>query len=137
MTGNAFVDTNIFVYAALKPLDTTEKWGMAIDLLKSARSFVVSTQVLNEFAAVLMRKNISDEDIESRVENIATDSVVTVVTLETIRKAWELRKQYTFSYWDSLIVASALLAGCTTLFTEDLNHGMIVDKKPHIVNPFH
>jgi predicted nucleic acid-binding protein len=51
--------------------------------------------------------------------------------------AWELRITHKFSYWDSLIVASALQAGCTTLYTEDLNHGMIVDKKLHIVNPFH
>jgi predicted nucleic acid-binding protein len=71
-----------------------------------------------------------------RVEAIVADSAVTLITLETIRYAWELRKGYMFSYWDSLIVASALQAGCTTLYTEDLNPGMIVDKKLHIVNPF-
>ena len=137
MTGKAFVDTNIFVYAALKPLDTPQKWRIAIDLLNSARSFVISTQVLNEFSSVLMRKSISDDDIKIRVEDIAADSIVTVVTLETICKTWELRKRYKFSYWDSQIVASALQAGCTTLYTEDMNHSMIVDKKLHIVNPFH
>lgn len=68
MTGKVFVDTNIFVYAALKPQDTSEKWRMAIDLLNSSRSFVISTQVLNEFSSVLLRKNISDDDIRSRVE---------------------------------------------------------------------
>jgi predicted nucleic acid-binding protein len=60
-----------------------------------------------------------------------------VITIETIRHAWELRKRYNLSFWDSLIVASALQAGCTTLYTEDLNHGMIVDKSLHIVNPFY
>jgi predicted nucleic acid-binding protein len=60
MIGKAFVDTNIFVYAALKSLDDTEKWRMAINLLNSSRSFVVSTQVLNEFSSVLLRKNITD-----------------------------------------------------------------------------
>jgi predicted nucleic acid-binding protein len=136
MSGKTFVDTNIFVYAAMKSKDNPEKWRMAVDLLNSSRSFVVSTQVLNEFSSVLLRKNISDDDIKSRVEDIVADSAVTVVTLETIRQAWELRSRYMVSYWDSLIVASALQAGCTTLYTEDLNHGMIVDKKLHIVNPF-
>lgn len=137
MIGKAFVDTNIFVYAALKSLDDTEKWRRAIDLLNSSRSFVVSTQVLNEFSSVLLRKNITDDDIKSRVEDIVSDSFVSVITIETIRHAWELRKRYNLSFWDSLIVASALQAGCTTLYTEDLNHGMTVDKTLHIVNPFH
>jgi predicted nucleic acid-binding protein len=137
MTGKAFVDTNIFVYAALKPQDSPDKWRIAVELLKATGIFVVSTQVLNEFSSVLLRKKITDNDIKSRVEGIATDSTVTVITIETILHAWDLRKNHKFSYWDSLIVASALQAGCTTLYTEDLNHGMIVDKKLHIVNPFH
>jgi len=136
MTGKAFVDTNIFVYAALKPLDFPEKWRMAIELLSSSRTFVVSTQVLNEFSAVLLRKNISDDDIKSRVEVIATDSIVAEITLETIRSTWEVRNRHKFSYWDSLIIASALQAGCTTLYTEDLTHTMLLDKKLRIVNPF-
>lgn len=136
MTGKAFIDTNIFVYAALKSIDNTEKRRMAVDLLNSARSFVVSTQVLNEFSSVLLRKNITDDDIKSRVEDIVSDCFVSVITIETIRQAWELRKRYNLSFWDSLIVASALQVECMTLYTEDLNHGMIVDKKLHIVNPF-
>jgi predicted nucleic acid-binding protein len=136
MNGKAFVDTNVLVYAAIKTLDNPGKWQMATALLNSPRTLMVSTQVLNEFSAVLLRKNISDDDIRDRVEAIVADSAVTLITLETIRYAWELRKGYMFSYWDSLIVASALQAGCTTLYTEDLNHSMIVDKKLHIVNPF-
>jgi len=137
MTGKVFVDTNIFVYAALKPQDSPEKWRTAVELLGDIGTFFVSTQVLNEFSSVLLRKKIADNDIKDRVEGIAADSTVTVITIETIRHAWELRINHKFSYWDSLIVASALQAGCTTLYTEDLNHGMIVDKKLHIVNPFH
>ncbi len=56
--------------------------------------------------------------------------------METIRLAWDLRERHKFSYWDSLIIASAMQAGCSSLYTEDLNHGMILDKKLHIVNPF-
>lgn len=137
MTAKAFVDTNIFVYAAVKSPDTMEKWRIAVDLLNRPFSLVISTQVLNEFSYVLLRKKIADDDIKSRVEVIAADSNVMLITIETIRNSWVLRKKYKLSYWDSLIVASALESGCTTLYTEDLNHGMIIDKTLHIVNPFH
>ena len=136
MSVKAFLDTNILVYASLKSPDDQQKWQKAVDLLSSNCSFVVSTQVLNEFSVVLLRKKISDSDIRERMENIAADSIVTVVTLETIRHAWELRKGYNLSYWDSLIVASAMQGGCATLYTEDMNHGIIIDLKLHIINPF-
>ena len=136
MSGKAFVDTNIFVYAALKSVDNSPKRRLAVELLNSSLSIVVSTQVLSEFTSVLLRKKIADHDIKSRVEGIAADSVVTAVTLETIRLAWDLRNKHLFSYWDSLIVASAIQTDCTTLYTEDLNHGMVVNKRLHIVNPF-
>jgi len=108
MSDKAFVDTNIFVYAALKSPDNLEKWRLAVGLLNGPCSFVVSTQVLNEFSSVLLRQKIADHDITSRVEDIATDSTVAVITLETIRLAWTTRNRYKLSYWDSLIVASAL-----------------------------
>lgn len=63
-------------------------------------------------------------------------TAVIPLELRTYLDASDIRKRYNFSCWDSLIVASALQAGCTTLYTEDLNHAMIVDKKLHIVNPF-
>ncbi len=136
MYGKAFVDTNIFVYAALKSMDNLEKWRLAVELLNSPCSVVVSTQVLNEFSSVLLRQKIADHDIKSRVDNIASDSTVATITLETINMAWNVRHRYKFSYWDSLIVASALQAGCTTLYSEDLSHDMVLDKKLRIVNPF-
>ena len=76
MSGKAFIDTNIFVYAALKPLNNLDKWQIAGALLNSSRSFVISTQVLNEFSSVLLRQKVTDDNIKSRVESIAADSTV-------------------------------------------------------------
>jgi predicted nucleic acid-binding protein len=56
--------------------------------------------------------------------------------LNTYLESSGIRKRYQLSFWDSLIVASAVQAGCTTLYTEDMSHGMIVEKKLHILNPF-
>jgi predicted nucleic acid-binding protein len=50
--------------------------------------------------------------------------------------ASSLRDSYSFSYWDSLIVASALDAGCATLFSEDMKHGQKIENALTIINPF-
>jgi predicted nucleic acid-binding protein len=54
----------------------------------------------------------------------------------TLEGAMSIRDRYRFSWWDSLIVASALQAGCDELCTEDLQHGQIIDNRLSIVNPF-
>jgi predicted nucleic acid-binding protein len=50
--------------------------------------------------------------------------------------ASHLREQYSFSYWDSLIVAAALQAKATTLYTEDMQAGLVIDQRLTIINPF-
>jgi len=56
--------------------------------------------------------------------------------LECHRTASRLRSAYQFSFWDSLIVAAALEAGCNVLNSEDMQHGQVVDKELIILNPF-
>lgn len=136
MSAKAFIDTNIFVYAALQAPDSQRKREAAIAVLASPGKVVVSTQVLNEFAAVLLKNRFSDTDIQARVEAIAVDSSLAVITIETIRLAWSVKNRYQFSYWDSLIVAAALQSSCTILYTEDLGHGMVIDNTLRITNPF-
>jgi predicted nucleic acid-binding protein len=136
MSDKVFCDTNVFVYAALQSPGCEEKREAAIAVLTGDSPIVASTQVLNEFSAVLLRNRVSDADVQSRVENIIADCSMALVTVETIRLAWEVKKRYLLSYWDSLIVASALRAGCHILFTEDLSDGMLIENSLRIVNPF-
>lgn len=58
-----------------------------------------------------------------------------MITIETIRLAWQVKSRYQLSYWDSLIVASALQSGCAILYTEDLSHGLVIDNSLRITNP--
>jgi len=58
------------------------------------------------------------------------------LSVDTIRKSWKIKLRHLFSIYDSLIVASALEAGCTTLYTEDLQHDQLIEGKLRIVNPF-
>jgi predicted nucleic acid-binding protein len=58
------------------------------------------------------------------------------LTMNTIRKSWKIKLRYHFSIYDSLIVASALEAGCTILYSEDLQHNQFIENKVRVVNPF-
>jgi predicted nucleic acid-binding protein len=55
---------------------------------------------------------------------------------DTVSSAWELKRKCHHSYWDSLILASALESGSSILYTEDMQHGQIIEKKIKIINPF-
>jgi predicted nucleic acid-binding protein len=61
---------------------------------------------------------------------------VEIVTPATIQRALDIASRYGFSWFDSLIVATALDAGCDTLYTEDLQHGQMIEGKLTVTNPF-
>ena len=129
------------MYALLEARNDAVKQQTALELLQNlptSVSILVSVQVINEFHWTLTRKyRLSDDLALDKATNgiVALTSAVLPLEMDTYLEASDIRKRYNLSFWDSLIVASALQAGCTTLYTEDLNHGMIVGKKLHIVNP--
>lgn len=61
---------------------------------------------------------------------------MTLISSKTIERALSIFVTYRYSYWDSLIIASALEANCSILYTEDLQDGQIVEGKLKIINPF-
>jgi predicted nucleic acid-binding protein len=135
----AFFDTNVLVY--LFDLDAPEKRRRALELVESHRfaaSFVISAQVLLEFYSVVTRKGsktLSPDRARREVESLAESHVVPVDGQLALR-AVERSRASRLSVWDATIVEAALLAGCTTLFTEDLQDGWVVDGKLKVVNPF-
>ena len=91
---------------------------------------------MNEFAQVLLKHHIDDHTILAAVQQISEETTVLPITLATVNKAWQIKIQYHFSYWDSLIIAVALLEKCEVLFTEDLQHNQLIEKQLIIKNPF-
>jgi predicted nucleic acid-binding protein len=137
MSDKIFIDTNIFVYAKLATTQETEKQQQAKQFLKSQQNTVViSTQVLSEFASVLIKHRIDDETIKNSIAEIIQDCIVSPVSLSTIQTAWEIKTRYHFSYWDSVIIASALENNCAILATEDLQDNQIIAEKMRVKNPF-
>ena len=134
MTDKCFIDTNIWVYAHLQ--DTHNKCEMALELLETLPQLVGSTQVLNEYYSVMLKKKIADHLIQENIELIISIAEITVIEIVTLRRAHQLKLKYGFSYWDSLVLASALEAGCQYLYSEDMQHHQLIENSLIIINPF-
>jgi len=131
-----FIDSNIWLYAFIQSQDA-EKSTLAKSLLKNSKiSIVISTQVINEVCINLMRKaRFSEEGVHALIEDFYSKYGVFEIYKETLLKASKIRQHYNFSFWDSLVVASALNAEAEFLYSEDMQHGSVVEKV-RVVNPF-
>jgi len=129
MTEKIFVDSNIWIY--LFTSNEASKNVVARNFIAenslNNNILVISYQVLNEVAAVLkVKKNFSEVKIQYIIETMLNLCVVQDFTKNILLNASALRDEYAFSYWDSLIVATALKAGCNKLLSEDMQHGQAI-----------
>ncbi len=133
MSDRAFLDTNVFVYAIVQDDPRSHH---AEELI--AEGGKVSVQVLNEFAAVARRKtNMAWGEVQLALESIkilCPDPLP--ITLDTHQEALAIAEKYGFKIYDALIVASALEARCTILYSEDMQDGQVIDRRLTIRNPF-
>lgn len=134
-TGKYFVDTNIFVYLFSKTeSEKREKCKAFLKGLGSEVSFVVSTQVINEFSAVMLRKfNMPPLELKTIIDDINEFEVVNTGVPE-IKTAINIHILNQLSYWDSLIVSAARSANCVAIVSEDMNNGQLIEGM-EIVNP--
>lgn len=127
-----FLDTNIILYSILT--DDLRKAEKAIALLRSGD--VISVQVLNEMISVLRgRKKWSWNDTKSVLQ--ATKDILEIcdLTLESQTLAVEIAGRFNYFIYDANIIASAKLADCTHLWSEDMQHGQVIEGV-QIRNPF-
>jgi predicted nucleic acid-binding protein len=133
MSGKVFFDTNVLVYT----IGQHEQRTVIAESLLAAGG-IVSVQVLNELAAVMQRKlRMPWEEIGEALTAVRVlCPSPTSLTTKTHDAALKLARRHGWHIYDALIVASALDAGCATLFTEDLQHGRVIEGRLTIVNPF-
>ena len=131
-----FVDTNVLVY--LFDNDAPEKQSRARRLLESeSENLVLSTQVLGEFYVTVTRKlarPLRPELAQEAVDDLCALRVRSVRT-ELVQAAVRRSHASQLSYWDALIVETAIDAGAATLLTEDLQHGQAFGGL-RVVDPF-
>jgi predicted nucleic acid-binding protein len=129
--GDAFFDTNVLLYLLS---DEESKADRAEELI--AAGGVISVQVLNEFAAVTSRKlAMRAPEIREILSAVRASCRVEPLTVETHERAIDLMERFRLSFYDAAIVASALLAKCRTLYSEDMQHLQKVETVI-IRNPF-
>lgn len=131
-----FFASNVLVYA----LDATQgmRHAVADALLErhiTARTLVISTQVLQETYAVLTRKKRLPADAVAEALEVFRRERVVPADADSVLRAFALAQRHQLSPWDALIVQAALDARCTTLLTEDLQPGMRFGEL-QVVNPF-
>jgi predicted nucleic acid-binding protein len=120
-----FLDSNILIYLVSSDESKKEKSTILLN-----PRFYISTQVVAENINVCLRKFKLTKDKAYNHGNF----LLSKFNLITIEKsffpiAFQLSKKYQFSFWDSLIVATALQSDCSLLYSEDMHDGLIVEDK--------
>jgi len=134
MQDRIFADSNIWLYAFMESESPKKKIAEGLILNKDV---ILSTQVVNEICVNLIKKaNFTDQNILTLLRNLNEKYAISELYFETLVKGTELRMDYKLSFWDSLIVASALENDCSILYTEDLQAGLIIKNNLSIINPF-
>ena len=133
MSDKVFLDTNIFVYAVVQ--DDPRSHDAEKLIAEGGR---ISVQVLNEFAAVVRRKTkMPWNELQFGLENIKRLCRNPLpITIDTHQHALAIAEKYGYKIYDALIAASALGGRCTTLYSEDMQDGQVIDGQLTIRNPF-
>ncbi len=127
-----FFDTNVVLYLLSGDVDKADR---AEELLAAGGR--ISVQVLNEFAAVAVRKlHMPWPEIREVLAQVRAACTVEPLSVDTHDRATQIAERYGLSVYDALIVAAALLSGCTTLYSQDMQDGQVIEHKLTIRNPF-
>jgi len=138
MSANCFVDTNILVYS--RDSSDPDKQIQAkqwLTHLWQQESGRISAQIMNEYYVTVTQKlkpGLSKEQARSDLRALAVWQPLEIST-QLIESAWEVQDQFTYSWWDSLVIASALFLDCQYLLSEDMQHNQQLGKLT-IINPF-
>ena len=139
MSVESFIDTNVFVYQ-LERLDT-RKAAIAEHLIQHgivSGTACISSQVVQECLNTAIRKaeiKLTRYEMEEYLQSVLAPLLKIQPSLRLYRSSLDIQSRYQFSFYDSLIVAAALEAGCKTLYSADLQHGQQIDGVT-ITNPF-
>ncbi|MBN9019896.1 MAG: PIN domain-containing protein [Rhizobiales bacterium] len=136
MTVRVFVDTNVLIYS--RDANDPQKATLSAEWLRRLRpdGLILSPQVLNEAYAVGLwkYKDVGTAALAGWIRDLQRYCTAPL-NVETVGLALELHEETKLSWWDCLIVASALMAGCRYLLSEDMQHDRII-RTLRLINPF-
>jgi len=130
-----FIDTNIWLYSFIQS-QNREKTEIAKTIIKECE-IVISTQIINEMCVNLIKKvNFSEMKIQNLVQSLYRKFTVFELSQDILLKSSDIRANHTFSFWDSVVAASALDCDANYLISEDMQDGFNLENKLTIINPF-
>jgi predicted nucleic acid-binding protein len=134
--GPVFIDTNILIYRSFGAPAQKQKIQKILE--NHEGDIFISVQVLNEFINASLKKKLFEKEaqLDETLRYFITAFQFGSVAISTVLMATEVRKRYKLSHYDSVIIATALENNCQTLYSEDLQHGLLIEKKLKVVNPF-
>ena len=137
MQNKIFIDSNIWLYLFLQ--EGNRKYKIAEEYLLSKNSnstFIITFQVINEVTNILLKNNFTEDEIRENIDYLFRVCTLQDFTKEIVLISSSVREKYSISFWDSILVGSALFAKCDILVSEDMQNGLIIDDKLLIKNIF-
>ncbi|MBC8726567.1 PIN domain-containing protein [Paraburkholderia sp. 31.1] len=129
------VDSNVIAY--LFSGDTAKADRAEALVVQRDPKPVISTQVMNEVTLVMRRKmDLAWPEINALMGDVEAFCEIVPLTLEVHKEARRIAEHYGFRFYDSCILAFALLADCEVLYSEDMQHGQVICERLTVVNPF-
>lgn len=128
----SFFDTNVVMYLLSSDQAKADRAEMLVE-----EGGTVSVQVLNELANVARRKMaLPWNELRPFLSMLCSLVEVRPLTKELHDSGLALAERHKLSIYDAMIVAAALEADCRTLWSEDMHHGLVIESRLKIVNPF-
>lgn len=132
MSVKSFVDSNIILYTFFE--ESVKK--ISAEKLLDSGNFIISSQVVGEVCSNLKKKGrFTPDELARVIKCLYGNFHVMMVTQSIYETSVKFQKRFNFSFWDSVIVASALEGDCEILYSEDMQNGLIIEHL-EIVNPF-
>ena len=135
MPDNMFIDTNILVYAFLEHEQVKHAQAVAFLTTTIGKAVFISAQVVSEVYAALSKNGIEHDAIAQYLFELEERMTITAIDFSTIKTCLSLKKRYGYAYWDCLILAAALQCGCRSVYSEDMQHGQVIERALTIRNP--
>jgi predicted nucleic acid-binding protein len=137
MPNGCFIDTNVLLYTKDPKIPSKrERAREWLSVLANENRAIISPQVLNEFAHNIIRKfpHVSHDELRQNIEAVRPWCVAPI-TDETTLHALAVYRRFRFSFYDCVLLATAMDFGCEIFLSEDLSHNQRLGRL-RIVNPF-
>ena len=127
------IDSNILIYAFGSQNEVKKR--VAKSILSDCQA--VSIQTINETVFILQRKfNYTMIELDEIIQFFKYNFLIRDLTVTILEKAMQVMNIYKYSFWDSMMLASALVNNCEVIYSEDMHHNQIIENRLKIINPF-